>query len=219
MSSSPSNIQLATSYQETNPAGSLFSSWSRYEEAFLKAFTVAFSDKTKEVIWALRSTATQQPRCKLPTSDNLQRPEDAIREATSRAKSLISQMSMYLENTVREKVLEEIDIIHQDENWEEGDDPIDLDSVLSFLAWARLAKPTNSPGVGMSSEGHLITYWLANEDKDQLILEFQENNSVTWFVNKKGAQDGGENSGSGISDTYCVNAIINGYEQPRWLYT
>jgi len=101
-------------------------------------------------------------------------------DACANVKILTSAVSMHLNPKLRKNLFDQVDLIHDSEDWDEDDAPVKKLSFQSFLRWLLLASPERGPGLGLTSSGNLIAAWIDNQDR--LILEFSPNDIVKWIV-------------------------------------
>lgn len=121
--------------------------------------------------------------------------DERLFDARADVKILLSQVSMHFSMALREKLFIQIDLIHDLDDWEEGDDPIQLQSFNTFLRWFFLNEPSQLPNFGLSAGGNFIASWLVN-NKDTLILEFLSSDRIKWFVTKYYDEEADHSSGS-----------------------
>lgn len=109
--------------------------------------------------------------------------EETLFDALAAAKILTSKVSMHLDQALRDKLFNQIDRIHEIEDWDKADHPIKSESYRSFLKWLVVTSPLRGPGLGLTSSGNLIAAWMAGADR--LILEFLKNDKVKWLVKRQ----------------------------------
>lgn len=162
---------------------------SKLSEQYFSAHTVEVMGKIRELEKNTLST-TEKIYKKRITLD------EQLFDARAAVKILLSGVSMHFSKALREKLFRQIDLLHDPDDWEEGDDPIQLQSFNTFLRWFFLNEPQQLPNFGLSAAGHFIASWLTNHNKDRLILEFLSNDRIKWFVTKYYNEDGDHSSGS-----------------------
>ena len=136
--------------------------------------------------------------------------EEKLFDARADVKILISQVSMYLDDNVRGKLFDEIDILHDADEWEDGDEPVSLESFKTFLRWYYLNKPNNLPSFGLSVAGNFIASWMDGDTKNSLVLEFLKNDRIKWFVTKYYGDE--IDSSVGTSQLVRVHEILLAYD-------
>lgn len=108
--------------------------------------------------------------------------EDRLFDATASVKVLISRVSMYMTKEWRDKLFRQIDSLHDLDEWDADDKPVERSSFESFLKAIIYIKPQRHPGLGLSYEGHLIAAWTAG--KDRLTIEFLAKDRVRWVITR-----------------------------------
>lgn len=111
--------------------------------------------------------------------------EESLFNATAEAKVEFSKLAMYFPIALRTKLFHQIDLIHDEADWDEDELPIQLSSLLTFLRWFYVSKPARFPNFGLTNDGHLVASWLTNSNNDKLILEYYVSDSIKWFVEKR----------------------------------
>ncbi len=96
--------------------------------------------------------------------------DEALFDARSAAKELTSMVAMHLDPEWRKKLFAQLDSLHDPEEWEKGDIPLQRSSFNTFLRTICLIQPKLRPGLGLSTAGHLIAVWLAGNNR--LTIEF-----------------------------------------------
>jgi hypothetical protein len=107
-------------------------------------------------------------------------PGDAVYDALARAKVLTAQFAMHLDNDWRRKLFAQLDSLHDVEEWEAGDRPLQEASFVSFIRTMLVLKPAKRPGLGLSQGGHLIGAW--TEGHDRLTIEFLPGDQLRWVL-------------------------------------
>jgi hypothetical protein len=103
-------------------------------------------------------------------------------DATAEVKILTSQVAMHFENAWRERLFRQLDRLHDVEEWDEEDRPVDRGSFSTFLKAICDLKPAVRPGLGLSNRGDLIAAW--TNGKNRLTLQFMPRERVKWVISK-----------------------------------
>jgi hypothetical protein len=106
--------------------------------------------------------------------------ESRVFDALAGAKVLTSQVAMHLEQEFRNRLFRQLDSLHETDQWEEGDEPLDQASFQTFLKAILTIKPERRPGLGLSQTGNLIAAWTT--ERDRLTIEFLPNDGVSWVL-------------------------------------
>ena len=138
--------------------------------------------------------------------------EEVLFDARSSVKILISQISMHLKQEWREKLFRQIDLLHEIDEWETDDKPINPLAFKSFIRWALQGKADRCPNFGLSNDGNLLASWLT--DKDRLTIEFLPHNRAKWIVSIYIL--GVPERSAGQSDINRLFAILGPYGSDRW---
>lgn len=140
--------------------------------------------------------------------------DERLFDSRANVKILLSQVSMHFSEALRKKLFRQIDLLHDPDDWEEGDDPIQLQSFKTFLRWFYLNEPPQLPNFGLSAAGHFIASWLTNHNKDRLILEFLSNDRVKWFVTKYYGEEADHSSG--LTKLSRIADVLAPYHADDW---
>jgi hypothetical protein len=101
-------------------------------------------------------------------------------DALANAKILTAQVAMHLEREFRERLYRQLDSLHDTDEWEEGDEPLNQSSFQTFLKAILTIKAERRPGLGLSHTGNLIAAWTTA--RDRLTIEFLPNDRVRWVL-------------------------------------
>ena len=107
--------------------------------------------------------------------------EEKLFDATAGVKVMTSQVAMYLDSQWRSKLFKQIDLLHDVDEWEQGDEPLQRESFATFLKAICELKPQKKPGLGLTSSGQLIAAWTAGSSR--LTIEFL-GNRVKWVISR-----------------------------------
>jgi hypothetical protein len=143
----------------------------------------ALSEETRNIERYVINTM-QHPRSPASlTSSVVQKPlEERLFDATANVKILTAQVSMHLEREWRDKLFRQLDSLHDPEEWEPDDEPIQQASFATFLKAIVQLKPQRRPGLGLSHGGNLIAAW--STGRDRLTIEFLPNDGVRWVISR-----------------------------------
>lgn len=122
------------------------------------------------------ATTTSSNETHKPSTDEL------LFDARADVKILTSKVSMHLPSEFRRNLFNQVDLIHDPEDWDPDDAPANKGSFASFLRWYLISLPDRGPGLGLSSAGNIIAAWVSNKNK--LILEFLPSDKVKWIVTR-----------------------------------
>ena len=140
--------------------------------------------------------------------------EDRLFDATANVKILTSQVAMHLDREWREKLFKQLDSLHDPEEWEVEDKPIQQSSFATFLKAICQIRPSVRPGLGLSHDGQLVAAWTSG--KNRLTIEFMRNDRVRWIVSK---YPGGEfEQVAGQTVVSRLLDSLNPYSPEEWLF-
>ena len=108
--------------------------------------------------------------------------EEKLFDATSGVKVMTSQVAMYLDSQWRSKLFNQIDSLHDVDEWEQGDEPLQRESFATFLKAICELKPKKRPGLGLTPSGQLIAAWTVGSSR--LTIEFLGNGRVKWVISR-----------------------------------
>lgn len=134
--------------------------------------------------------------------------QEVLFDACADVKVMTSQVSMYLKDEMRQKLFNQIDLIHEPEDWDVDDSPVNKPSFNSFLRWFLLVSPERGPGLGLTYAGNIIAAWV--ENKNRLILEFLPKDKSKWSVTKY--IDGEVERSSGEANILRLPEVLSPYE-------
>ena len=103
-------------------------------------------------------------------------------DALAQVKIFTSQVAMHLDTEWRDKLFHQLDSLHEIDEWEPGDEPIQRDSFATFLRAMLNIKPKRRPGLGLSHAGHLVASWKTGND--HLTVEFLAHDRVRWVLSR-----------------------------------
>jgi hypothetical protein len=106
--------------------------------------------------------------------------EQQLFDALAAVKILTSQVAMHLDRELRQKLFQQLDSLHDVQEWEPGDEPVREASFATFLKAILSINPARRPGLGLSNTGNLVAAWTIG--RDRLTIEFQPNDRVRWVL-------------------------------------
>jgi hypothetical protein len=101
-------------------------------------------------------------------------------DALAGAKISTSRVAMHLERDFRDRLFLQLDSLHETDQWEEGDEPLNQSSFQTFLKAMLTIRPERRPGLGLSQTGNLIGAWTTA--RDRLTIECLPNDRVSWVL-------------------------------------
>jgi hypothetical protein len=121
------------------------------------------------------------PETHAVTPDTL---EGRIYDALANAKVQVSRVASHLPDNFRRQLFEQLDEVHDLDDWTPGDEPASPASFATFLRTllllAKSYQPFKWPGLGLSIRGHVLASW--GTVADRLTLEFLGQDKVRWSL-------------------------------------
>lgn len=139
--------------------------------------------------------------------------EERIFDATAGVKILTSRVAMHLDREWRDKLFRQLDSLHDPEEWELGNAPIQQASFATFLKAIVGLRPQKRPGLGLSHAGHLIAAW--TKESERLTIEFLGNDRVRWVIGRRDA-DGELEQIAGHVTVSGLAAALSPYNTSVW---
>ncbi len=137
----------------------------------------AFGDASQSIAASLRRLASPAPPSRNTEPVTKARSlDEELFDARAAAKELTSMVAMHLDPEWRKRLFAQLDSLHDPEEWEKGDIPLQRSSFNTFLRTICLVQPKSRPGLGLSAAGHLIAVWLT--EGNRLTIEFLPSDSV-----------------------------------------
>lgn len=140
------------------------------------------SDENKPVMQAIEDLKTKPPLTAHKSFLSGDKPiEERLFDTRANIKIMTSEVSMHINPGLREKLFHQIDMLHDTDEWEEDDVPVNKPSYKTFLSGFLQINPERGPGLGISYTGNLIASWVS--DRDRLVIEFMPN-QVMWVITR-----------------------------------
>ncbi len=140
--------------------------------------------------------------------------EERLFDATASVKIFTSKVAMHLDKAWRDKLFQQLDSLHDPDEWESGDEPVQQDSFATFIKAIILIRPTVRPGLGLSHGGHLIAAWTSG--KNRLTVEFLSNDRVRWVASRY--PDGELEQFAGQTQVSRLLISLEPYSPEEWLF-
>ncbi len=138
--------------------------------------------------------------------------KEMLFDATAEVKVLTSRVAMYLEPTWRNKLFAQIDSLHDADEWEHGDKPLQRDSFVTFLKAICDIKPERRPGLGLTHNGRLIAAW--TKGASRLTIEFHPGNRVRWVISR--TVDNESEQFAGDTNVSRLRTSLQPYKPEEW---
>jgi hypothetical protein len=139
----------------------------------------AFSAETNIIANWVDELRRPSPASLAPQTEG-QALEIRVFDALAGAKISTAQVAMHFEQEFRDRLFRQLDSLHETDQWEEGDEPLNQLSFQTFLKAILTVRPERRPGLGLSQTGNLIAAWTTA--RDRLTIEFLPNDRVSWVL-------------------------------------
>lgn len=138
--------------------------------------------------------------------------EEKLFTATAAAKIWTSRLSMHLERSTKERLFAQIDVLHDSDEWSDGDVPVALESYKTLLQAIIYHKINSKPSIALSPQGNILARW--RYGSDHLTVEFLPANKIRWFVQVNVGEE--PEKVSGIGPLERLRAVLQPYKADRW---
>jgi hypothetical protein len=146
-----------------------------------RAIEHVVSGDTQQIIAQYVEALREKPTpASLEAVDSDKELVERLFDALAAAKIMTAQVAMHLDREWRDKLFRQLDSLHEIEDWEAEDEPLQQASFATFLKAMLTLLPERRPGLGLSYDGHLIAAWTT--DQDRLTIEFLSNDRVKWVL-------------------------------------
>lgn len=108
--------------------------------------------------------------------------EEQLFDATAKIKILTSQVAMHLDRAWRNRLFQQLDSLHDPDEWDPADEPVKESSFATFLKAICQIRPSVRPGLGVTHHGRLIAAWTVG--KNRLTIEFLPGDRVRWVISR-----------------------------------
>lgn len=134
-------------------------------------------------------------------------------DALASFKIRTAKVAMHLDRDWRSKLFSQLDSLLAAEDWDIQDLPPLLSSYTTFLRLLIFLNPGRRPGLGATSEGHLIATWTTTNN-DRLTIECLPQDLIRWNLT---ASIGDEKErAAAVSPVSRVQEVLGPYTPIRW---
>lgn len=182
----------------------------RYAPSGANSYSEYGSVEMKRIANAVRALEPSPPPSYRGTGGgNL--PEQ-VYDALASAKIETNMVARFKSAEWRHKLFNQLDSLHEITEWEDGDAPLSLPSMRTFLRTILFIDPERGPGLGLSSVGNLIAAW--TKGKDRLTMEFLPNDIVRWAAVSE--TEVGTERGTGECSASRIKSVLAPYNPEHW---
>lgn len=172
-----------------------------------------FSSDTKIIANSLKALRNPTSPAFIASTNPNKSTEELLFDATSSAKVMTSQVAMHLDANFRKNLFSQIDYLHDHNDWDPDDKPVQMSSFKTFLRTILHIKPKRNPGLGLSFGGNLIAAWTTN--RDRLTVEFLDNDKIKFVLSKYYENDDVERS-SAQTNISRLSECLAPYKPESW---
>ena len=178
-----------------------------------------FSDKTSSSSLGLGTadifTAGLVSRPSEQSQAAMQEPSLGVRvfSALAAAKIWTSQVAMHIDLNTRDRYFRQLDLLHDADEWMDDESPVQLSSYKGFIRFMLMTGSPSKPSLALSAKGALMAVWEANDDR--LTIEFDNEHSATWIVNRH--LDGDIERAGGSTKIVRLSENLTPYTPEIWL--
>ena len=128
-------------------------------------------------------------------------------------KRYTSRFAAHLSAAHRQRLFAQLDRLHDEDEWEEGDQPMRWDSFITFLNAIIVLKPTRWPSLGMTHDGYLLASW--GGAVDHVSAQFRADDEVRWSLTQE--QAGGKLvHAAGLNSALELRHFLAPYGPDHW---
>lgn len=123
-----------------------------------------------------------------------------------------ANVSMYLDRETRDRIFRQLDILHDAEEWLDGDRPVNISSYKSMIRAIVFHDINCRPALSIMPDGNVLALWQDGQDK--LTIEFLSDNRARWLVQSH--TEIGPERASGQAPLERLREVIGPYGAARW---
>jgi hypothetical protein len=174
--------------------------------------SLAAGKDAKVVLASLAAMERPPPSATVPKSSECL--SEPLFNISAQLKVLVSKVSMHLPDDWCRRLFRKIDHLHDPDDWEASDIPVQQDSFMSFLRLILQIGALDRMSLGVSAAGHLLLGWISNQDS--LTLEFAGAEEIRWAVVRH--IGGQRESAAGRTRRERLPDVLKPYSPENWLY-
>lgn len=138
--------------------------------------------------------------------------EEQLYDALAAFKIRTASVAMHLDREWRTRLFGQFDGLLALADWEAEDAPPTINSFSTFLRMLTLLRPQRRPGLGATSDGHLIATWTVGDDR--LTVECLPKDIVRWHLSAM--IDGERERAAAETPLARLEAVLRPYDPSRW---
>lgn len=178
-----------------------------------RPWTVGVGSVSREVQELLKGVGKATPGTSIPTrAPKHESLDEKLYDALALFKVRTATVAMHIDREWRDRLFRQLDSLLSVEDWEADDKPPALASFSTFIRMLLFLSPEKRPGLGATSDGHLIAAW--TEGNDRLTIECLPNDIVRWHLSA--VIDGERERAAACTPIQRLNAVLAPYSPMRW---
>jgi len=138
--------------------------------------------------------------------------EEQLYNSRAAFKIRTATIAMHLSTNWRTRLFNQVDSLLSLEDWERADAPISEASFATLLRMVLLVQAKRRPGLGATSDGHVIAMWTVGSDR--LTIECLPADEIRWVV--VCGIDGDRESAAGQTVLARLLDVLKPYAPERW---
>lgn len=172
----------------------------------------AFSAELKQIAEWVHNLHRPSP-ASLRAATAGQQFETHVFDALASVKVMTALAAMHLSRESRDKLFSQLNSLHDAEQWEAGDEPINASSFETFLKAILSIRPERRPGLGLSHTGDLIGAWTTG--RDRLTIDFLPKGRVRWVLARYRGEGEPDRFAGQVEVSHLVDALAP-YHPEHW---
>lgn len=138
--------------------------------------------------------------------------DEQLFAALADAKIWTSKIAMHLDPATRDRLFRQLDILHEADEWSEGDSPLSLPSYKSLVRAMLVHRVNRRPSLSLMPGGNILALW--SDGADRLSIEFLPENRARWFVQH--VSTSGAERATGTTAIERLRDVLHPYDAERW---
>ncbi len=186
--------------------------------SFLNVPTNTGSEETSELVDLLTrvafnlSPSTMIQQTGFTTVGKTGTLEEQLYNARAACKLQIASVAMHLDQDWRSRFFAQLDNLLDFDEWDDKDLPVTDTSFKTLLRLLLLIRAKRRPGLGATSDGHIIAAWTAGANR--LTIECLPEDQIRWIVIYH--IDGERESAAGQTSIERVAEVLSPYQSKQW---